>query len=115
MKSAKKIPRAKKTPLPGRTVRGSRSGRPIMAILDLLGRRMTLRIVWELRDGELTFRGLQDAAETNPSVLNTRLAELRRAGIVDHAAGRGYILTNRGCKLLDALEPLVEWTQGWAP
>ena len=33
-----------------RAVRGSRSGRPIMALLDLLGRRWTLRIIWELRD-----------------------------------------------------------------
>ena len=33
-----------------RTVRGSASGRPIMVLLDLLGRRWSLRIVWELRD-----------------------------------------------------------------
>ena len=39
------------TPRPGRRVRGSRSGRPIMAALDLLGRRWALRILWELRDG----------------------------------------------------------------
>ena len=36
-----------------RTVRGSRSGRPIMALLDLLGRRWTLRILWELREQAL--------------------------------------------------------------
>jgi DNA-binding HxlR family transcriptional regulator len=37
---------------------GSRSGRPIMALLDLLGRRMALRILWELScaDAPLTFR-----------------------------------------------------------
>jgi DNA-binding HxlR family transcriptional regulator len=34
-----------------RSVRGSKSGRPIMALLDLLGRRWTLRILWELREG----------------------------------------------------------------
>ena len=39
------------TPLPRRRVRGSATGRPIMALLDLLGRRMTGRILWELRDG----------------------------------------------------------------
>jgi DNA-binding HxlR family transcriptional regulator len=33
-----------------RRVRGSRTGRPVMALLDLLGRRWTLRIVWELRE-----------------------------------------------------------------
>jgi hypothetical protein len=31
-----------------------------MALLDLLGRRWALRVLWELRDGEaLTFRELQ--------------------------------------------------------
>ena len=30
------------------SVRGSRTGRRIMALLDLLGRRWTLRILWEL-------------------------------------------------------------------
>ena len=100
------------TPLPGRPVRGSRSGRPLMALLDLLGRRTAPRIVWELREGELTFRGLQDAAETNPCVLNARLTDLRAAGIVDHAAGRGYALSSQGRELLTALEPLAAWARG---
>ncbi|MEH2514939.1 DNA-binding HxlR family transcriptional regulator [Bradyrhizobium sp. AZCC 1610] len=37
-----------------RAERGSRTGRPVMALLDLLSRRWTLQIVWELRDGPLT-------------------------------------------------------------
>ena len=37
-----------------RSVRGSRTGRPIMALLDLLGRRWSLRIIWELREASLT-------------------------------------------------------------
>ena len=47
------------TPTPGRPVRGSASGRPVMALLDLLGRRWTLRIGWELRNGPMGFRELQ--------------------------------------------------------
>ena len=39
-------------------VRGSRTGRPIMMLLDLLGRRWVLRIVWELRDEPRRFRDL---------------------------------------------------------
>jgi len=101
------------TPLPGRRVRGSSTGRPIMALLDLLGRRATLRILWELRGGALTFRALQAAAGTNPSVLNTRLAELREAGIVDHD-GEGYGLTPRGQTLLEGLAPLHDWAERWA-
>ena len=54
-----------------------------MVALDLLGRRSTLRILWELREGQpLTFRALQDAAQTNPSLLNTRLRELRENGLL---------------------------------
>ena len=98
----------------GQPVRGSKTGRPIMAALDLLGRRSSLRILWELRDGAaLTFRALQDAAQTNPSLLNTRLKELREAGLVEHP-GEGYQLTAGGRALLVALQPLSDWAQRWA-
>jgi DNA-binding HxlR family transcriptional regulator len=102
-------------PLPGKPVRGSRSGRPIMALLDLLGRRAALRILWELsRTGEpLTFRALQAAANTNPSVLNTRVKELRAAGLVAREP-RGYALSEAGERLLEVLLPLHAWAEGWA-
>jgi len=35
-----------------------------MALLDLLGQRWTLRILWELRDAPLTFRALQNACDS---------------------------------------------------
>jgi DNA-binding HxlR family transcriptional regulator len=102
------------TPQVGRPVRGSKTGRPIMAALDLLGRRSSLRILWELRAGSaLTFRALQDAAQTNPSLLNTRLKELREATLVQHL-GEGYQLTASGSELLAALQPLSDWAQRWA-
>jgi DNA-binding HxlR family transcriptional regulator len=100
-------------PKPKQRVRGSASGRPIMALLDLLGRRMALRILWELRDRSLTFRALQEAAETNPSVLNARLKELREAHIVEHGP-EGYGLTAHGNKLLAAFLPLHAWADDWA-
>lgn len=69
------------TPKPGKPVRGSRTGRPIMALLDLLGRRWALRILWELREGPLRFRTLQASCDTiSPSVLSLRLTELKRRG-----------------------------------
>jgi DNA-binding HxlR family transcriptional regulator len=100
------------TPRIGKPVRGSTSGRPLMALLDLLGRRAALRILWELRDGELTFRALQGACETNPSLLNTRLKELRESGIVEHL-GAGYRLTKQGQSLRAAIAPLSQWSQKW--
>lgn len=96
-------------------VRGSRTGRPIMALLDLLGRRWTLRVLWELRDGPLTARALRTACdEASPSVLQARLAELRGAGLVDHAAGRGYGLTPQGGEFLTAFTPLYDFANRWA-
>ena len=84
-----------------------------MVLLDLLGRRMTLRILWELRDRRLTFRALQEAAETNPSVLNVRLQELREAHFVAHKPD-GYGLTPQGRELLETFLPLHAWADKWA-
>ena len=77
-------------PKPGRLVRGSDSGRPIMALLDLLGRRWALRMIWELRDTPLTFRELRERCDAmSPTVLNQRLHELRESAIIDIAAEGG--------------------------
>lgn len=84
-----------------------------MVALDLLGRRTALRILWELRDGSLTFRALQDRCETNSSLLNTRLKELRESRLVDHDED-GYGLTAAGAKLTRALQPLSRWAEEWA-
>ena len=87
-------------PKPGKRVRGSRTGRPLMALLDLLGRRWTLRVLWELRRGPFTFAELQERCDAmSPSVLNQRIGELRDAGIIEHSA-RGYHLTAEGERLL---------------
>jgi len=85
-----------------------------MALLDLLGQRWTLRVVWELRGGRLTFRALQEACGgMSPSVLNGRLKALRDSALVD-AEGGGYGLTPLGRELLDVFNPVVEWAKRWA-
>ena len=96
-------------------VRGSRSGRPVMALLDLLGRRWTLRIVWELRENRiLTSRALRAACdEASPTVLNERLKELREAGFVDLAAASGYALTPLGRELSAQVMPLHRFAEKW--
>ena len=103
------------TPLPGKNVRGSRTGRPVMALLDLLGRRGTLRVLWELRDGHpQSFRLLRASADgMSPSVLNTRLKELREAHVVERAE-TGYGLTSQGLELVRHLKPLNRWAEAWA-
>src|SRR6516164_4718562 len=100
-------PRSPTPPLPGRTVRGSAMGRPLMAALDLLGRRWTLRILWELRDGALGARALrQRCDDMSSSVLYERLGELRTAGLVARDECGEYELTKLGRQLGDAIAPL---------
>lgn len=103
-------------PKPGKPVRGSTTGRPIMALLDLLGRRWVLRIGWELREGRtLSFRGLQEACGgISPTVMNQRLRDLRDAGFVELVDGEGYRLTKDGEALLELLAPLDQWAKRWA-
>jgi DNA-binding HxlR family transcriptional regulator len=102
-------------PKPGKPVRGSRTGRPIMALLDLLGRRWALRIIWELREETLGFRALQARCDTmSPSVLSQRLLELQGAGIVLQDEQGSYALSPEGRGLFKALAPLHDWAQRWA-
>ena len=101
-------------PVPGRPVRGSATGRPIMALLDLLGRRWTLRVIWELREGPVRFRELQRrCGGMSASVLNDRVAELMAAGAVAQDSA-GYALTDEGRRLLEVYPVLDEWAQRWA-
>ncbi len=92
----------------------TRRTQPIMELLDLLGRRWTLRVLWELRGEPLTFRALRAACdEVSPSVLNQRVAELRDAGLLDVAA-EGYSLSAAGRELGAMLVPLDGWARRWA-
>ena len=101
-------------PTPGRPVRGSTTGRPLMAALDLLGRRWALRILWELRDGPLGARVLRDRCDgMSSSVLYQRLGELT-ASALTAATDAGYTLTPAGRALGTELGPLDEWANAWA-
>lgn len=87
-------------------------GRIVAEVFELLGRRWQLRIIWELRADALTFRELQARCDDiSPSVLSTRLAELRDAGIVEH--DNGYRLTGAGVELLDLYPPIAAWAARW--
>ena len=85
-----------------------------MALLDLLGRRWAMRVIWELRTDELTFRELQQrCAGISASALNSRVHELRDAGLIERGSG-GYRLSDEGRRLGDAYEPLRVWAHRWA-
>ncbi|MEO7571967.1 MAG: helix-turn-helix domain-containing protein [Acidimicrobiales bacterium] len=86
-----------------------------MAALDLFGRRWSLRILWELRDGSVGARALIERCEgISSSVLYARLRELLGAGIVAKDPAGDYELTWLGQGLGVALAPLDAWAQEWA-
>ncbi|TNE40234.1 MAG: transcriptional regulator [Alphaproteobacteria bacterium] len=100
---------------PGNPSRGSTTGRPVMVLFDILGQRWTLRILWELREGPLTFRDLQArCGDISPSLLNTRLKSLRALGLVTHQEGEGYGYTPLGEDLTKQLALFDRWAEKWA-
>ncbi|MAN77163.1 MAG: transcriptional regulator [Rhizobiales bacterium] len=101
-------------PRPGQPVRGSRSGAPVMALFDLLGRSWAMGVLWTLAEGgPTTFRGLQDRCETiSPAALNQRLKELQQALLV-HRTPEGYGVTPLGRAVYDKLVPLGALAKEW--
>jgi DNA-binding HxlR family transcriptional regulator len=84
-----------------------------MRLLDALGRRWTLRILWELRVERLTFRQLRERCDdVSPTSLNMRLKELRALGFVD-LSDEGYGYTRWGKELGEHLLSLNEWSVSW--
>ncbi len=104
-------------PKPGKPVRGSTTGAPIMALFDLLGRRWAMGIVWNLAAGPSTFRALQTprsrkSVTISPSILNARLKDLQEAKLVERTL-EGYVLTELGRELFTLLEPLDAYSLKW--
>lgn len=86
-----------------------------MALLDLLGRRWVLRILWELREESLGFRTLQVRCDgLSPTILSRRLRELRSLAMVHQDDSGKYQLTKIGGDLVKALLPVRSWAEGWA-
>jgi DNA-binding HxlR family transcriptional regulator len=93
--------------------RNSTTDRPLAELFDLIGRRWTLRILWELRDRTLSFNDLRRAVGgMSQSVLVTRLTELFGAGLVADVPG-GYRLTSEGESLARELTHLDGWAARW--
>lgn len=101
-------------PKPGTPVRGSKTGVPIMALFDLLGRPWAMGVLWQLSGETLSFRQLQQKCEDiSPTILNTRLKDLREAGFVT-LTEKGYQLTEIGNRLKKQLEPLGDFSFDWS-
>jgi DNA-binding HxlR family transcriptional regulator len=86
-----------------------------MLLLDLMGRRWMMRILWELRNGPLTSRALRTACDgASPTVIQARLTEMREAGFVELQEKGGYALTPLGQELNAAILPLFLFAERWA-
>ena len=83
-------------------------------LLELLEARYALRVMWALKDGHpQTFRILQDSIGTiTPNTLNTRIKELRAAGLMTHGTS-GYIVTTLGADMLKRLADLQAFATKW--
>jgi DNA-binding HxlR family transcriptional regulator len=87
----------------------------MLALLDLLGRRWALRILWELRVRPASFQALQRRCDSmSTSVLSQRLGELRDAQLIEKDQAGDYTLSEHGARLLTRLDGIDEWTQDWA-
>ena len=81
------------------------------AALDLLERRWSLRLVWELRRDALAFSAIRKRTGISPSVLSTRLAELADARVVEQDPSRRYRLTGEGRELARLLYEINRWAE----
>ncbi|CAH6785296.1 Transcriptional regulator [Vibrio chagasii] len=103
-----------KIPYPGKPVRGSVTGNPIMALFDLLGRRWAMGVLWQLcSGGACTFRELQNRCESiSPAVLNSRIKELRQAKLIEKGE-LGYQPTELGQEIILSIYPLKSLAEQW--
>lgn len=87
-------------------------GRTPPTVLDLLGQRWILRVIWELEPGPLGFLELRRRmGNCSSSMLSDRLQQLQAAAIITKHGPRGsYELTPSGRHLAIALHPLWEWS-----
>jgi DNA-binding HxlR family transcriptional regulator len=87
----------------------------VSQLLSLLEARYAMRVLWALKDGHpQTFRLLQDSVGgITPNTLNTRIKELRAAGLMGHGDD-GYIVTATGADLLKRMNELPAFASRWA-
>ena len=93
----------------------SKENAAVNQLLAQLETRYAMRVLWALRDGHAqTFRLLQDSVGgITPNTLNTRIKELREAGLVSHGTD-GYSVTPNGSDLLKRISDLQAFAIKWS-
>ena len=86
---------------------------PLQSLIELLARRHSLAAFWELRGPSQPFRTLARRLNLAEDRLSQRLRELREAGLVQVDEAGDYRMTSEGRRLLDVLEHLSAFADGW--
>jgi len=88
--------------------------RPIMQLIDILGKKWVLRILWELKTSPCTFRELQSrCGDLSPTIINTRIKDLCAAQLVYKSPDSGYQLSQDGYELIELFYPLNDFANRW--
>lgn len=89
--------------------------RPIVELIDMLGKKWMMRIIWEMSKGPCTFRELQSrCGNISPTSVNLRLKELVKKNLVAKSKPNGYCLSPLGEELMELFEPLNTWVKKWS-
>jgi len=90
------------------------SQRPIMQLIDILGKKWVLRILWELKTSPCTFRELQSrCGDLSPTIINTRIKDLCAAHLIYKSPDSGYQLSQDGYELIELFYPLNDFANQW--
>jgi len=91
------------------------SQRPIVQLIDILGKKWVLRILWELKTSPCTFRELQSrCGDLSPTIINTRIKDLCAADLIYKSPESGYILSQHGIELIKLFYPLNDFANRWS-
>lgn len=87
--------------------------------MDLIGKRWTGLILYQLLNGPQRFNEIESALPVSGRLLSERLKELEKEGLVERKVYSEvpvrveYSLTDKGKALGDAIHSIESWATGW--
>jgi len=87
--------------------------------MDLLGKRWTTLIIYQLLEGPQRFNEIESALPISGRLLSERLKELEKEGLVERKVYPEvpvrveYSLTEKGVGLKPAIASIQQWSQDW--
>ncbi len=87
--------------------------------MELIGKRWTALIIYQLLDGPQRFNAIESALPISGRLLSERLKELEKEGVVERKVYSEvpirveYSLTEKGSSLEGAVREIETWAQKW--